>query len=186
MHPPPLAPFPRNSRRSGCPRLGRERTAGWEVGRGGAVQEGAEMVGESAPGELGELGRGSAGHVRWGVLRCQWPVGCGGTLCGQGLEPGRPLLSFWGTPRLSALNSQTIDAPGGPASPNQAVVLLKGGCARLCGRSRMLGRKDGERGGGECAALPAGSPGVCALWCQANVREGSCAPASLLRPHLQG
>lgn len=158
--PPPAPPhsLPRNSRRSGCPRLGRERTAGREVGRGGAVQEGAEMVGESAPGELGELGHGRAGHVRWGVLRCQRPVGCGGTLCGQGLAPGRPLPSCWGTPCLSAVNSQTIDAPGGPASPNQAVVLLKEGCAWFCGRSRMLGRKDRERGGGECTARPAASP----------------------------
>lgn len=156
--PAPPSPLLRNSKRNGCPRLGRERTAGREVGRGGAVQEGAEMVRESAPGELRELGHGSVGHVRWGVLRCQWSVGCGGTLCGQGLAPGRPLLSYWGTPRLSALNSQAIDAPGGPPSPSRAVVLLKEGCARFCGRWRMLGRKDRESGGGECPALRAGSP----------------------------
>lgn len=93
-------------------------------GRGGAVPEGAEMVrGVSPRGRLGSW------DSAWATCAREYLGGGGRQAVGETLfetafAPGGPSLSHKGARCLSALNSETIEAPGraGIFRPGQAAA----------------------------------------------------------------
>lgn len=123
----PLAPPPWQGSRSGCPRLGRERTAGGEGIEAGPLRRERKCLGSQPLGRRG-AGMQQHGHVRWGVLRWRLPVDCGEALFGQGFVPGTPYHSYRGTPCLSALNSQPrrahVSKPGHGVTERRMSLVL--------------------------------------------------------------